>query len=481
MQTKFMCRITTLTAICFIMACSPKTKEVIQETVEPTFVLNDPSKPCRTLNDLPSQQREDAENAFVIYKDQMNFKKWDQALQIWKQAYQLAPGSNGKIVGHFSDGISIYSELSKATSDNTLKAKYLDTIKMINAKYEQCFTVDATQMARRAFDYYYNLGDIMPESDQWNTFTKAIEMNNGKMIYFIVNPFTKLLYDRVVAGQISAEEGRKYANMIFKNIDEGSKNCKGTECEGWETIKSYAPDRLEALEGIDDFYDCKYYSDKYYAQFRQYPDSCEIIVTAYARMLRGKCDINDSRLLEVKAARTAKCTPAVPVTTVGPLRQAYDAYGDGKYKEAISLFETYISNSTDPAIKFKYTMLIAKIYYGDLRNYPQSRRIALEATKYNSKSGEPYLLIGKLYASSGPLCGPGRGFDSQVVTWPAIDKFIQARNLDSEVAPEANKMINQYSKYMPKMEDIFLRNIAKGSGYTVGCWIQERTTVRTAD
>jgi hypothetical protein len=463
------------------LACAPKTKDVITEPAEPAFVLNDPSKPCRTLNDLPSQQREEAENAFVIYKDQMNFKKWKDALAIWKIAYQLAPGSNGKVVGHFGDGITIYSELAKATSDAELKARYIDTIKQINTKFEQCFTVDATQMSRRAFDYYYNLGDIIPEQEQWNTFTKAIEMSNGKLVYFIINPFTKLLYDRAVEGKVSIEEGRKYANLLLKNIDEGSKNCKGADCESWDIIKSYAPDRLEALEGIDDFYDCKYYSDKYYGQFKMYPDSCEIIVTAYARMLRGKCDANDPRLIEVKAARTAKCTPAVPVATAGPLKQAFDAYGDGKYKEAVALFNDYVNNSTDSDTKFKYLMLIAKIYYGDLRNYSMSRKFAYEAAKYNPRSGEPYLLIGKLYASSGPLCGPGRGFDSQVVTWPAIDKFVQARNLDASVAPEANRMISQYSRYMPSVEDLFQRGISKGSGYTVGCWIQERTTVRSAN
>ena len=44
------------------------------------------------------------------------------------------------------------------------------------------------------------------------------------------------------------------------------------------------PDRLEALEGIDNFYECEYYASKYYELFKAYPDSCEIINMAYARM-----------------------------------------------------------------------------------------------------------------------------------------------------------------------------------------------------
>ena len=89
------------------------------------------------------------------------------------------------------------------------------------------------------------------------------------------------------------------------------------------------------------------------------------------------------------------------------------------------------------------------------------------------------MLIGKLYASSGPLCGPGTGFDSQVVTWPAIDMFKKAKQVDPSVATEANKLIDTYTQYMPSKEDIFSRTMKEGSTYKVGCWINRNTTVRT--
>jgi tetratricopeptide (TPR) repeat protein len=463
-----------------ILQCTPKVAEVIQDE-EDTFVLNDPTKPCRTLDDLPPYYKEEAENAFVLYKDQMMFKKWNEALKLWKVAYELAPGSNGKVMGHFGDGVTIYSELSKETDQLILKQMYLDTIFMINKKFEECFSVDATQMARRAFDYYYNLGDIIPEEEQWSTFTKAIEMNDGKMVYFIVNPFTKLLFDRVTEERISLEEGRKWANIIMKSIEDGTKNCKGEECDSWDVVNSYSPDRLDALEAVDNFYDCDYYTKKYYALFLLNPDSCEVVNTAYARILRGNCPVDNPMLAQIREVRNQKCLPKTVVVAPGPLRQALDAYGEGRYKEAISKFEEYIENSTDNDAKFRYAMYVSRIYYSDLRNFPQSRRWANEAKKYNNRSGEPDLLIGKLYASSGPLCGPGRGFESQKVVWPAIDKFIAARNLDPSVAAEANRLIGQYSRYMPTSEDVFFRSLTKGGSYTVGCWINETTTIRTAD
>ena len=90
-------------------------------------------------------------------------------------------------------------------------------------------------------------------------------------------------------------------------------------------------------------------------------------------------------------------------------------------------------------------------------------------------------MIGKLYASSGPLCGPGTGFDSQVVCWPAIDKWNEAKRVDPSVATEANNLIGRYAKYMPSKADIFSRpDIKEGSTFKVKCWIQETTKVRAA-
>ena len=122
--------------------------------------------------------------------------------------------------------------------------------------------------------------------------------------------------------------------------------------------------------------------------------------------------------------------------------------------------------------------MIAKIYYGDIKNFVSARKYAREAAKLKSSWGEPYILIGKLYASSGPLCGPGHGWDSQIVTWPAIDNFQYAKKIDPSVAGEANKWINTYSQYMPNREDIFQRSIKEGSSFKVKCWINENTTVR---
>ena len=473
-------KVLVLVAMAFALAsCGAKTATaIVEEPVKETTEVEEPIElltPCTTLSQLSSRDRDEAETAFVLYRDLVKTGDMADALPLWKKAYSLAPGANGRIQYHFDDGVKIYTDLFKNAIDKDQKQAYIDTVMMIYDKRLECFGNEATIKGRKAFDYYYNFYEYSDADKTFNLFQEAVEDKGKNADYFVINPFSKLLHDRVVEGKISKEEGVKLAITLDSAISHGLANC-ATKCDAWNIIADYAPNRLESLEGVDDFYDCDYYSNKYYTQFQENPTDCEVIKLAYRRMLRGKCDIDDPRLAEVKASKDKNCF--TPPTPVGPLRQAFDIYSTGDYKGAIVLFKKFIAKTTDVEKKAKYTLLIAKIYYGDIKNFVSARKYAREAAKLKSSWGEPYILIGKLYASSGPLCGPGRGWDSQIVTWPAIDKFQYAKKIDPSVAGEANKWINTYSQYMPNREDIFQRSIKEGSSFKVRCWINENTTVR---
>ena len=126
------------------------------------------------------------------------------------------------------------------------------------------------------------------------------------------------------------------------------------------------------------------------------------------------------------------------------------------------------------------TLLLAADRRGDWQA-PVARSYAQQASEVRPNWGAPYLLIGRMYASSGPLCGPGRGWDSQVVVWAALDMWNRAKSVDSGSAAEAQKLINQYAQYMPKREDVFQRGLKTGDSFFIGCWIQRSTTIRTAN
>ena len=469
-----------------IVSCGgPKTTEkivstdTVRELPEASNEVINPD--CLTLGQLEYALRDETETAYVLYRDFLKAKDFKEALPLWKKAFYLAPAANGKVKYQFDDGVKLYKNLYENTTDVALKKSYLDTVMSIYDKRVVCYPEDQSYvLGRKGFDYYYSFYSETTPANILDIFKTTMDMSGEKADYFIINPFTKLLYDGYIDESIDVATTQKYANKLWSAINYGTANCKGKECEAWEIINAYAPARLESFEGVDDFYGCDYYSNKYLNMYEEDSTSCENINLIYRRLLRGNCDMNQPQFAAIKNAKDNTCYTPPPAP--GDLRQGYDAYNAGQYTQAIKHFEDYVAGQSDAEKKAKYLMVIAKIYYGDIKNFPKSRKYALDAAALKANWGDPYILIGKLYASSGPLCGPGTGWDSQIVTWPAIDKFAYAKKIDPTVAAEANKWISTYKQYMPTKEDVFFRSgITVGGPFKVGCWIQENTTVRTAD
>jgi len=461
----------------YLMSCSPKTVEpVVEEPVEVVKAIEEPANPCMTLAKLSPRERDEAETAYVLYRDQIKLKKFDKAMPLWKKAYSLAPAGNGRVKYQFDDGIKLYKHyFSKATSEEQKQA-LTDTLIGIYNKRVECHPGDADYVnARLGFDSYYTFKDYVPEGEAFKRLKAAFDSKGTEVDYFVINPFTKLLYDKIVAQEMSYEDGRAYASHIFGAIEKGLEDCDGG-CESWEIINEYSPKRLEALEGLKGFYGCDYYASKYFPEYESNSEDCEVIGNITRKLKWGDCPAEHPNMIALVNAKATSCY--VPPPPEGPLKKAFNAYNDGQYPEAITLFQAFVDKTEDFDKKAKYTLLIAKIYYGDIKDFPKARKFARDAAKLRSNWGEPYMLIGKLYASSGPLCGPGRGWDSQIVTWPAIDKFSYAKKIDPSMTQEANKWIRQYAQYMPSNEDIFQRSLSKGQSFTVGCWIQEKTTIR---
>ena len=274
------------------------------------------------------------------------------------------------------------------------------------------------------------------------------------------------------AKQISQEVAIVYARMVLDICEQRV----GDEEEGWPIVVGYAPIQLEAFETVRGFYNCDYYKEKYFEPVDLSAVDCEELFLIATRLKYGGCDMESTELQALSEEYGRRCR-------VGPnpvLADARTALEEDRYRDAIELYLTYLEGLDDKDRLAKFNLRISKIYYGHVRDFRKAREYAYKALDYRPNWGEPYIVIGKLYASSGPLCGPGRGWDSQIVTWPAIDKFKQAKRVDPSVAAEANKWIAYYQKYMPSVDDIFLRLLSEGDAFKVECWIQENTTVRAA-
>ncbi len=148
----------------------------------------------------------------------------------------------------------------------------------------------------------------------------------------------------------------------------------------------------------------------------------------------------------------------------------------GEYAKAIDYLETATQLSTDNSKKANYQLAIAT-FYDKLGSFSKAREAARNSLGFNPNQGEPYLLIGSLYARSTSIYSDP--VLSKTVYWAAVDKFIKAKQVDPSVASKATELINTYSRYFPEDNDIFMHpDLEKGRAYTVGGWIGETTTCR---
>ncbi len=464
----------------FIAACSPKTT---QEVTQPEVVENPTPKPEENANLSPCPKFTDAPDPdgitdkYVIYRDFIKARQWDQAYELWKEVYAVAPAADGQRNTVYADGIRFYQHYLTQNPDEAKKKEYIDNIFRLYDEIDECYSEGGYIPARKAFDLYYKYQDRATKDEVFALFKKSFDMDGLKTPDFAVNPFTALLVERHSQGKISDEEAKKYEQQIRGIIKEGLSECEGVACERWKIIEEYAPNRLQYFETVKGFYDCDYYMDKYYPDFLAAQDDCDVIRTVYSRLKWGMCEEVDERFKELIRAGNEHCV----VETVGPAKLAYNCLKEADYQCAVDGFLEAAGNAEDMEKKGQFLLIVAKIYQAHLRDFSKSRKYALDAAEVRPNWGEPYLHIGRLYASSGPLCGPGRGWDSQIVVWPAIDMWNKAKQVDPEAASEANKWIGQYAQYMPKKEDVFQRNLKSGDSFFVGCWIQRSTRIRTAN
>lgn len=149
-------------------------------------------------------------------------------------------------------------------------------------------------------------------------------------------------------------------------------------------------------------------------------------------------------------------------------------FKDKKYGEAATYFEQATKAENNDRVYRAYRNLA--MCYQNSGNFSKGREAARKASQVDPTAGEPYLIIGLLYAeSSRQFSGD---LESKAVFWAAVDKFQKAKQVDSSVADRANELIRAYSQYFPPMETIFFNDYAEGQNYTVGGWIGESTTVR---
>jgi len=395
----------------------------------------------------------------LIYKDYMKSDP-KLALELWRVAYRVCPQSQKTL---YINGVKLYEGLAKKAGkakNNELKELYLDTMFSI---YDQRIEV----FGQKGFVLGYKGQSMLVHRPK-----------EKQKIYDLLKEATSITKNKTQAGTLVAymfaainmeKAGKLTKEEVVGVFEETSAIC-AANAAGKNAAK-YAKAQTK-IQNVSSPY-----------------LSCDVLVPlAEKNFEANKADVDWLRRT-VKLLKAKKCYEAPIFSKVAEEYfklepSAEGAEGMGKlflgkkdYAKAIEFFKKAAEMAETNEEKAQYNLSIAEAHLY-AKSYSSARTYANKAIALKSGWGEPYLVIGDAYMYSASACDD-KELGRYGAYWAAVDKYQKAKAVDASVAADANKKIARASANYPVTKDLFFYSKKAGDSYTVKCWINETTKVRS--
>ncbi|MCO5230772.1 MAG: tetratricopeptide repeat protein [Chitinophagales bacterium] len=444
----------------------------------PTFLLGlILSVSVANAQNCPIGDEKEAAKNYSLYKEYFKQGAFDRALPFWRESYFKSPGYRKSI---FVDGPDIYADLISNTENGELRERYIDTLMAIYDKRIQCWgdkgyvlTLKGSDLAKFRPTQYLEAKNILQEAiniDQTDSKYYGIATYFNLLINLkddpkagVSNEFIKSEYKKLVAicdaniqaGKNADAYAQTKASMTY-NLEEYVLPKRFAEGAQWHTWSTQT--KIDSVK-------------QWVASDNSTPNIEDIL----SNISRDTALSNSDIRYELDKLMFERNPSAIRANNLGA-----HFYEIKQFDAAVPYFEKAIDLTEDAKGKANLLLALGDTYR-NLDKFPEARDVARKAISLDSASAKPYYFIGVLYLSSGKKCGPGTGFDSQRVIWPAFDYFNKAKQLDSTYTEIVDGLMNDYKKYLPTRSEIAAKGLKVGATYTVPCWIQEETTILSKD
>jgi tetratricopeptide (TPR) repeat protein len=365
----------------------------------------------------------------------------------------------------YIDGVRIMSYLIESTQDPALKNKYIDTLMMVYDQRIKYFGKEGYVLGRKGVDLF----TFRPQDTKqiYDDLKRSVELEGDNtagpvLIYYMKTAVNMAIEDKADSA-IIFDTYDISTQIIDHNIKKNENNA--AEKDNWIVIQN----NIEII--LEPFASCKDLVTIYRKKFTENPDDLELLRKINNILDEKKCQDDPLYFETTKRLYELEPSPA-SAYLIGKM-----LLNEGKYAEAIDYLKEAEKLNDTNSIQRAF-MYIAQAYHA-LNNLPAARTYALKAAALNPTDGQPYMLIGDMYAESAKDCGDNE-LTSRVAFWVAVDKYYKARQVDPALAGEADKKIATYSMYFPTASTIFFYTLKEGDTYRVECWINEDTRVRAA-
>lgn len=453
---------------------------------------------CKTWNDLSN--KDEVEGFHSIYRTYLKGKSVDDlaamddatfklAFENWKKCYEAAPAADGQRDWHYTDGAKLY--LAMIRKDAGKKAEYAPEVIKLYESAAQCILDGNIEIRAKGFtseqfagkllgDLGFHMFYILNSSyvNNLEVFKRSLELTGNNTLYNLFDPIAMILVYQFKNNQVSAEEVREIHQMVS---DISEYNSVNNERLGQYYSDAFALFESKFKEIESDVFDCEYFKEQLLPEYYDNRNDLEVIKYVFNKLRNEGCDPEEEIMIELKNKYETMATELnaqmqAEFLANNPGVAARRLYDEEKFEEAIAKYREAIEKEEDKAKQADYYFGIASIQFRKLKNYSAARSNALKAASLNKNWGRPYMLIGDMYAASSRNCG-NDAYSRGLAVLAAIDKYEQARSVDSSVAEEARDRISKYWSSIPPKDEVFMRSM-QGKTAKVPCWIDETVKVR---
>ncbi|NTW23264.1 MAG: hypothetical protein HGA37_01080 [Lentimicrobium sp.] len=396
-----------------------------------------------------------------LYREFFKQKNYKDAYPHWKWVFLNCPLASQNT---YIDGGKMVTARIDEAKDAAKKELLIDTLMMVYDQRITYFNREGYVLGRKGVDLFTYRPDKTEQIYQ--ILKKSVDLSGNKS-----EGSPLVYYFRSIIGMVDLQKLDKSAivdgyDQISQIIDYNIKLSKDNaqQLASWENIKGNIESTFEPYATCPDLISI------YDKKFTEKPEDIELLKKITNILERKDC--TKEELFYKATENLHKLEPsAQSAYLMGTLNLKKENFNKASdyLQEAANLYE-------DSSDKIKALELLANINFNQ-RNFSQARANALKILQLNPNYGKAYMLIGDLYAASSSMC-TGDDLGGKTVFWAAIDKYLKARSVDPSVEADANAKIAQYSKHFPAAQDLFFRDLQEGTAYTIGCWINETTTIR---
>lgn len=374
----------------------------------------------------------------------------------------------------YVNGLKIMDYYLEKAKTEEEKNAYLDTVVMIHEGRIKYFPTHYRTGKSQVGDLKGKMGVdlflLAPErcEQAYGILKESVEMeglgsSSSTLVYFF-RATIKMVKSGKADEELIVDTYDEISEIIDQNLEKYK--AKPKPLSQWENVKGSIDNTFEP------YATCEVLVNIYGKKFEANPTDIALLGKITKILKKKKCTKSDLFFNATEALYKADPNPtsAMLMGKMNIENEAYDA-ASKYYLDAVDMIE-------DPLEKADIYSDLGLIY-NKLNDKVKARSYARKAIALNPADGMSYILIGDLYATSASECGDN-DLTKKAAYWAAVDKYAQAKRVDSELTELANKRIDSYSKHFPQMDIIFFHDLNEGDSYKVECWINETTTVRAA-